>query len=48
MPGGKLAVRLAVLAFGLLVLGGAWLVSLGEPPRPDPPARHSSEPSSPD
>jgi hypothetical protein len=43
MPGPKLAVRIAVVAFGLLVLGGAWLVSRSEPPRPAPPTPQSLE-----
>ncbi len=48
MPGPKLVVRLVVIAFGLLIMGGAWLVSQSEPPRPDPPARESSPPATPD
>jgi hypothetical protein len=40
MPGPKLAVRLAVVAFGLLILGGAWLVSTGD--SPDSPGTDST------
>jgi hypothetical protein len=48
MPGPKLAVRLAVIAFGLFILGGAWLVSQSESPPPDPPATESPQPRLPD
>jgi hypothetical protein len=38
VPGGKLAVRLSIILFGLLVLGGAWISSTCAPEPESPPA----------
>ncbi|MEX0621137.1 MAG: hypothetical protein WD181_06095 [Solirubrobacterales bacterium] len=43
MPGPKLAVRMAIIAFGLMILLGAWLVSQSEPQQPNPSTPQSSE-----
>jgi|GEM_PF-2350019 len=51
MPGPKLAVRITIIAFGLMILAGAWLVSAGDPTDTPVPARtpeqSSAEPAIP-